>query len=96
MLWKTKDGRSIEISTMTTQHLENAIRHLEDRFMLPGAKSQEPSELPLLRLIPSHVIIDQYREMIRILRERVLDKFHDETLLVANQKRLGVNPFEFI
>lgn len=94
---ETKDGRNIEISTMTTQHLENAMHHLENRFMIPGVKSsKEFPEVPTLRLIPSQNIVDEYHEMKRVLSERILDKFHDETLLVANQKRLGVNPFEYI
>ena len=32
MIWVTKDGRSIKIKYMTTDHIKNAIKHLHNQY----------------------------------------------------------------
>jgi len=45
MFWTTRSGDVIYISKMTTQHIENCIRHLELNPIFAGSYSIDSSEI---------------------------------------------------
>lgn len=89
MIWTTKDGKKIEISSMTTNHLENAIKHLETRFLMPGFKRDDT-----LKLVPNSRIVLEYEEMKKVLSERKLDENHEK--IIDRYKKSTINILEFL
>ena len=103
MLWKTKDGRNIEIQDMSTKHIQNAMAMLERSVMLPASSGYKAPKEPtgtsggpmVMKLMPTKQIVDQYKQMRHVLAQRVLDEHHRSEVQIANQKVI-VNPFEYV
>jgi hypothetical protein len=45
MFWTTRSGDVVQISEMSTQHIENCIRHLELNPIFAGSYSIDSSEI---------------------------------------------------
>lgn len=107
MLWKTKDGRNVDISSMSTEHIRNAMTMLERTTMLPASSGyRAPKEVRVtgtsnktiamtMKLMPTQEVVLQYIEMRHVLAQRALDEHHRSEIQIANQK-VAVNPFEYI
>jgi hypothetical protein len=83
---------------MTTEHLTNTIKYLEDKFAIPRRHSNKPKPAPgepiTMKLLPSPELVSQYKEMERVLAERIMDEFREK--VETEKKKTFINPFEFI
>lgn len=107
MLWKTKDCRNVDIDSMSTEHIQNAMAMLERTTMLPASSgyiakkevratgTSSGAIVMTMKLMPTQEVVDQYKEMRRVLAQRVLDEHHRSEIQIANSNKV-VNPFEYL
>jgi hypothetical protein len=98
MIWTTKDGSKVEISQMTTTHLKNAIKYLEDKYFLGFSRDEDliiPNDkIVTIKLIPSESIVSQYEEMKKVLCNRKLDEKNKK--IIEDYKKSTINILEFL